>query len=82
MMNIKKIYDYIKSRKVLNFMIHVLPIIALGVCCILYPFWYTRGYFDSNNIYDELYGKIATAVACYGGFGAFLGWYLRNRKNL
>ena len=82
MIDFSKMIKYIKSRKVLNFTVHVLPIILLGLCSILYPFWYAWGYFDAVNKNDELYGKIGAAIGCYGGFGAFLGWYLRNRKTL
>lgn len=73
-MDIKKIYDFILKYKILSHVFHLSPVVLLGYVCIMYPFWWIDGTLDS------LYAKIATAIACYGGFVVHLVWYFKNRK--
>jgi hypothetical protein len=61
--------------KIVKHIFHLLPVVFLGVCAILYPFWIKDGYLD------ELYPLIGSFIAIYGGFVASLVWYLKYIKN-
>lgn len=65
-----------KINKTLKHAFHLLPIIGLGICTFLYPFWIADGY-----LY-ELYPTIGAGIAVYGGFVGNLVWYIQNRKGL
>lgn len=63
-------------KRFLTHALHVVPIIGLAICAILYPFWIINGY-----LY-EWYPIIGSAVAIYGGLPAFTIWYIKHRKNI
>ncbi len=65
-----------KIKKISKHAFHILPIVGLGICGILYPGWIKNGY-----LY-EWYPTIAAGVAVYGGFIANLVWYIKQRKHL
>lgn len=53
---------------------HLLPIFLCLGFSILWPFWLIDGYLDN------LYLKIVTFIAAYGGLTANLIWYIQWAK--
>ena len=62
--------------KIFKHIFHLIPVVFLAICSILYPSWVMNGY-----LY-EWYPIIGAFIAAYGGFTASLIWYIKNRKNL
>lgn len=54
--------------------LHLLPVVGLGIAGFLYPGWIRDGYLE------DWYPRIGAFVAIYGGFVASLVWYLTNKK--
>ncbi len=62
--------------KIIKHIFHLLPVVCLGyVGIFLYPEWLKSGYLD------DLYPKIGSFIAVYGGFVGSLLWYILNYKN-
>ena len=76
-MDFNKIIDFLKKHKILQYTLLLIPVIGLGICMFIYPYWWINGNLDGDTLAEEIYIKSATAIAVYGGFVGHLVWFIQ-----